>query len=52
MNFVMALWMEQYSVTQPIAGTIDPPHNVMAVPSGQFSDLLLTYVNKKYKQLF
>ncbi len=42
MNFVMALWMEQQSVTQPIAATIDPPHNVMAMPSRQFGDLLLT----------
>jgi hypothetical protein len=41
MNFVMALWMEQKSVTQPIAATIDPPHHVMTVPSGQFGDLLL-----------
>ena len=38
----MALWMEQRSVTQPIAATIDPPHNMMAMPSGQFGDLFLT----------
>ena len=38
----MAVGMQQYSILSPIVSTIDPPHNVMAVPSREFRDLLVT----------
>ncbi len=38
----MALWMKQHTVLCRISAAIDPPDDMMRVPSGARGDLLVT----------